>query len=114
MKFIYQTIATIIGSFIVQYFLPWWTMAIVACAFGYYFNNKGILAFLSGFIAIALLWFSFAFYLDSATSSILTTKINKLFPVNVFVLMVIVGGLVGGFAALTGAVMNTKKISRYY
>lgn len=113
MKFIYQTLVTAVICFIVQYFLPWWTMAIVAFIFGYYFNNKGPAAFLSGFLAVALLWFSFAFYIDTSTSSILTSKINKLFPVNAFVLMIMVGGLVGGFAALTGSVMNQKKISKY-
>ncbi len=113
MKFLLQIIATIIGSFIVQYFFPWWTMALVALVTSYYFGNSGIASFTAGFIGTGLLWLAMAFYLDTTTQSILTEKVNKLFPVNVFVLMVIVGGLVGGFAALTGTLMKGKKLARY-
>ena len=114
MKFLYQTLATILGCLVVQYFLPWWTMAIVAFGFGYFFQNKGLVSFLAGFTAVGLLWLIMAYRIDASTQSILTEKINRLFPVNVFVLMIAVGGLVGGFAALTGALMNPKKISKYY
>ncbi len=114
MKFLYQTIATILGCLIVQYFLPWWTMAIVALGFGYFFKNKAAISFLSGFIGVGVLWLIMAYTIDASTYSLLTEKINKLFPLNVFVLMVAVGGLVGGFAALTGALMNGKKVSKYY
>ncbi|HTH56353.1 MAG TPA: hypothetical protein VL728_09925 [Cyclobacteriaceae bacterium] len=114
MKFLYQTVATIIGCFAVQYFLPWWTMAIIAFAFGYLFQNKGVVSFTSGFIGVGLLWFLVAYQIDAASHSILTEKINRIFPLNVFILTVIVGGLVGGFAALTGSLMNEKRVSKYY
>jgi hypothetical protein len=114
MKFLYQTLATIVGCLVVQYFLPWWTLAIVALGFGYYFNNKGAVSFLAGFIGVGTLWLVMAHGIDSSTHSILTEKINKLFPLNAFLLMTIVGGLVGGFAALTGALLNGKKIVKYY
>jgi len=114
MKFLYQTIATILGCFAVQYFLPWWTMAIVAFAFGYFFQNKGALSFLAGFIGVGLLWFIVAYRIDASSQSLLTEKINRIFPLNVFILMVAVGGLVGGFAALTGSLMNPKRVSKYY
>ena len=114
MKFLYQLVATIFGCLLAQYFLPWWTMAIVAFGFGYYFNNSGAISFLAGFIGVGILWFIMAYTIDVSTQSLLTDKISKLFPINVFVLMVIVGGLVGGFAALSGALMNGKKVSKYY
>jgi hypothetical protein len=113
MKFFTQTLVTIICSFIVQYFLPWWTLAIVAFAVGYYFNNKGFISFAAGFIGVGVLWLTMAFYIDSSTQSILVSKVGKLFPVNIFVLMVIVGGLVGGFAGLTGTLLRGKKLARY-
>ncbi|MBI1767997.1 MAG: hypothetical protein HY015_11100 [Bacteroidetes bacterium] len=114
MKFLYQTLATILGCLLAQYFLPWWTMAIAAFGFGYFFRNKGTLSFLAGFVSVGALWLIMAYTIDKSTQSLLTDKINKLFPLNVFLLMVIVGGLVGGFAALTGALMNPKKVSKYY
>jgi hypothetical protein len=113
MKFLYQIIFTIIGCFIVQYFLPWWTMALIALIAGYVFHNGGLASFAAGFLGAGLLWLVMAFYLDTATQSILTEKVNKLFPLNVFILMTLIGGLVGGFAALTGTLMRGKKLAQY-
>ena len=113
MKFILQTLVTVAGCFVVQYFLPWWTMALAAMTAGYIFHNDGIISFSAGFIAAGLLWLTMAYYLDSTTQSILTEKVNKLFPLNVFILMTVIGGLVGGFAALTGSLMRGKKLARY-
>ncbi len=113
MKFIIQALATFIGCFVVQYFLPWWTLAIVSCTVGYYFHNNGFASFVAGFLGAGILWLAMAFYIDSSTQSILTAKVGKLFPVNIFVLMVLIGGLVGGFAALTGTLMRGKKMARY-
>ncbi len=114
MKFLYQTLATVLGCLAAQYFLPWWTIAIVAFGFGYLFNNKGTASFLAGFIGVGILWLIMAYTIDVSTQSLLTEKVNRLLPLNVFALMVIVGGLVGGFAALTGALMKSKKVSKYY
>ena len=113
MKLLIQTLVTIIGCFIVQYFLPWWTLALVAFAVGYYLNNTGFIAFAGGFIGVAILWLAMAYYIDSSTQSIISAKIGRLFPVNIFVLLPIVGGLVGGFAALTGTLVKGKKLARY-
>jgi hypothetical protein len=113
MKFLLQTLATIIGCFIVQYFLPWWTMALIALVAGYVFHNSGKVSFASGFLGAGLLWLAMAYYMDVTTQSILTDKVNKLFPLNVFIMMTIIGGLVGGFSALTGTLMRGKKLARY-
>jgi cell division protein FtsX len=88
-------------------------MALIAMVMGYAFHNSGIVSFAAGFLGAGLLWLGMAYYMDSATQSILTEKVNKLFPLNVFILMTFVGGLVGGFAALTGALMRGKKLARY-
>lgn len=108
MKFIIQVLITIVVCFILQSFLPWWTMAVGAFTVAYLVGNKGFPAFVAGFIAVAFLWLGMAFYIDALTHSILTEKINRLLPINAFVATLIVGGLVGGFASLTGALMKSK------
>jgi len=108
MKFIIQLLITIVVCFILQSFLPWWTMAVGAFTVAYLVGNKGFPAFIAGFIAVAILWLGMAFYIDALTNSILTEKINRLLPINAFVVTLIVGGLVGGFASLTGALMKSK------
>ena len=81
-------------------------MAIGAFLVGFVFSNSGFKSFLSGFIAIGVLWLGLALYVDNATHSILTEKISQLFPLNLFVLTTLIGGLVGGFASMTGALLK--------
>lgn len=114
MKFVLQLVVTLLLSLLVQTFLPWWTMTLVAFVAGYYFNLNGFLSFLAGFLGVGLLWLLRALYMDHATQAILSEKVNNLMPLNVLVMMVLVGGLVGGFAALTGTVLKGKKHARYY
>ncbi len=89
-----------------QKLFPWWTMAIGAFLVGFVFSNTVSKSFLAGFISISLLWLGLALYVDNATQSILTEKISQLFPINLFVLTSLVGGLVGGFASMTGALLK--------
>jgi hypothetical protein len=108
MKFGIQLLATVIVCFILQSFLPWWTMAVGAFTVAYLYGNKGFLSFAAGFIGVALLWVGMAFYIDALSNSILTEKIDRLLPINAFLATLIVGGLVGGFASLTGSLARSK------
>ena len=108
MKFLIQLLATSAVCFLLQYFLPWWTMALGAFAISYVVGNNGYLSFLAGFLGAGLLWLGMALFIDIATHSILTQKVNQLLPVNAFLMTVLIGGLVGGFAALTGSLLKAK------
>jgi cell division protein FtsX len=113
MKFLFQTLAIIIVCFILQTFLPWWSLSIGALAIGALFANKGWVSFFAGLLGVGLLWFGMAFYIDAATQSILTSKVAQLFPTKTVPLLMLVtslvGGLVGGFASLTGSLLTYKK-----
>lgn len=89
-----------------QKLFPWWTMAIGAFLVGFVFSNSGFKSFLAGFIAISLLWLGLSLYVDNVTQSILTEKISHLFPLNLFLLTSLVGGLVGGLASMTGSLLK--------
>lgn len=106
MRFIIQIIVTAIVCFMFQKLFPWYTMVIGAFLVGFVFSNTGFKSFAAGFIAIGLLWLGVALYIDAATQSILTEKISQLFPINLFVLTSLVGGLVGGFASMTGSLLK--------
>lgn len=111
MKFFIQLIATVVVCYLLQSFLPWWTMAVGAFTVAYLSGNKGFPSFAIGFLGVGLLWLGFAFYVDVLTNSILTEKIDRLLPVNSFILTLLIGGLVGGFASLTGALLRAKEKS---
>lgn len=109
MKFLIQILATIAVCFLLQTFLPWWTMAIGSLTVAYAISNKGGISFVAGFIAVGVLWLGMAVYIDQTTNSILTEKVNKLLPLNSFVLTTLIGGLVGGLAALSGSLLRIRK-----
>lgn len=103
-------IALIAGlSFVAQQFLPWWSVAVVAFAVGFIMRQKREAAFFTGLIALFFLWSIYSYILSSANQHILVEKLAELFaPIirgkefRIYVLTGAIGGLIGGFASLSG------------
>jgi hypothetical protein len=108
MKTVKQIALTVLAGWILQSFLPWWSVAVAAAAVGFFFEQKGVAAFAGGFAAGFLLWVGLAFYLDQGGGAILSARLNNLLPVPAIVLTGLVGGLVSGFAALTGKMLRWR------
>jgi len=109
MKFI-LTLLSIAGlSALAQLYFPWWAISIVCFLIGGIAGMKGFGSFLSGFLAIALLWGGYAFYLDMETTGILSARMAEIPSVEglngqmLILVTAVVGGLVGGMATLTGS-----------
>lgn len=106
MNFIKQVLLIGILSAAVQYVFPWWSLVFPTLIIGFLMARSGVEAFFSAFVGIGLLWLGIALYIDASTGSMLSQKIGMLFPgKSVWILRmitVLVGGLTGGFAALTG------------
>jgi asparagine N-glycosylation enzyme membrane subunit Stt3 len=118
MRFLIQLILITVLAFVFELFLPWWSIAIAAFLGSIVVNTRA--NFLAGFLGIALLWFFHALIISSSAAAPLADRVAKLFSLNSTLLMVVtalIGGLVGGFAAMAGGAlrMNHKKIdNRYY
>ena len=115
MKIAVQFIFIIVLGFILELFLPWWSVAIAAFAGGMIFNSKG--NFLAGFFAIALLWTLKALVIESNAAATLADRVAAIFMLSkplLFLVMAIIGGLVGGFAAMTGSALQGNKRKNYY
>jgi len=116
MKFVLQFIAIAIGAFVLELFLPWWSIAIVAFAFGYLLKSKQ--NFLAGFLALALLWGAYAFFIDARGAAPLAERVAGIFTINktlLFFITAFIGGIVAGFAALSGSLLKrSKRKSLYY
>jgi hypothetical protein len=114
MKFVIQTLAILIIAFISELFVPWWCIAVVAFIFGFLLKSQS--NFLAGFIAIALLWTIKSLTLELYAATPFTEKVAHIFALPtktlLFVITALIGGLVGGFSALTGSLLKKKK--RYY
>lgn len=117
MKLIAHIIAVLLISWLLQTFLPWWTMAIGAFATGLFFRQNGYRSFLAGLVGVGLLWFGMVYFIDSSTGSILSSKVAAIFPTKTVGLLMmitaVIGGLVGGFASMTGGIISYRKKSKY-
>ena len=110
MKFVIQLIAIIILAYIFELFLPWYYIAVAAFICGYVLKSKA--NFLAGFLAIALLWTFKAWLTDADSPTDLTIRVANIFTLPrkelLYVVTALIGGIVGGFAALTGSLLKKK------
>lgn len=116
MKFSIQLLVIGVVATVLQLFFPWWSIVFAALGGGYLLKSKQ--NFLAGFLSIALLWGGYAFILDSSGAAPLADRVAGILTINknlLFAVTALMGGLVGGFAALTGSLLKKdKRKSLYY
>lgn len=119
MKFLLQLIVIAILAFVFELVLPWWSIAIAAFVGGAAFNTRA--NFLAGFLGIGLLWLVYAIMMDVTSAAPLAERVSKVLPLNkplLFLFTAVIGGLVGGFAAMAGSALrgSSKRSNdtRYY
>jgi hypothetical protein len=115
MKFLAALILTVLLSFIAGLYLPWWGIAIAAFVVALIVYQNAGMAFLAAFAGLLLLWSGLAFWIDSGNESILSARIGELLGIgnNAFLLILItgaIGGLVAGFAAMSGSFLRSSKV----
>ena len=108
MKFITSLILTALLSFAACLYTPWWSIAIAAFLVAVLIPQRPGKAFLTGFVALLLLWGGLSFWISNNNDHLLAHKISLLIlkidsPYLLILATALIGGLVGGFAALTGA-----------
>lgn len=114
MKFFIATLLTALLSFFAGVYVEWWWFfAVVAFLVAVLVHQKGWKAFLSGFLALLLLWGGLAFWIEVKNQGVLSAKIAELFPLggSGFMLVLITGfiaALVAGFAALSGSSLRSS------
>jgi hypothetical protein len=113
MKFLVAVILTALLAFVGGLFLPWWSIGIAALLAAILVNQTAGRSFLSGFFGLFLLWGILAWWISSKNEGILATKIASVLPLggNALILILItgfIGGLVAGFAALSGSYLRAS------
>jgi hypothetical protein len=111
MKFIISIILIALLSFAAGMYLGWWSLALTAFAVSALIPLKPWQAWVSGFLGLFLLWGVLAWWIDVRNLHILSQKMAQVLPaggsVTVLILLTaLVGGLVAGFAALTGSYLR--------
>ena len=114
MRFVGSVISIAILSALATWFLPWWMLAVVSFIIAFVVYLAPGKAFWSGFVGIALLWLICILIKDIANEHVLSIKMAKLFSLPdywLFILVnIIVGGLVGGLASWSGAVLRNEYV----
>lgn len=122
MKFLAKTVLIGIGSYISGLYLPFWSLALVAFIISLVIRTNGFSSFLSGFLAIFIVWATLAFNIDQQTQSLLTDKVAQVFmgisSIALIIVTGVIGGLVGGLGAASGALLisltGKRKTQKYY
>ncbi len=116
MKFIITILVSALLAYAVGIYgnLPWWSFVITNLLVAAAIPQKPFLSFLSGALAVGLLWMTLAIILDQGNDHILSTKVAQILPLKgSYVLLIsitsIVGALLGGLAALTGSFVRASK-----
>ncbi|TCZ73857.1 hypothetical protein [Flaviaesturariibacter aridisoli] len=117
MRFLVSVLLIALLSFIAGRYLPWYSLAFVAFGVGAFVPQRLLRAFLSGFLGIFLLWFLLALWLDTRNEQLLSQRVAELLHLgqsSVLLLLVtgLVGGIVGGLAALSGASLRATPVTK--
>ncbi|HQV61972.1 MAG: hypothetical protein IPQ25_12785 [Chitinophagaceae bacterium] len=115
MKFITAIILTALLAFIsgLLSFSPWWGFAVTSVLVALLVHQKAGKAFLAGFLGLFLLWGGLAWWIDMKNNGVLSQKIASVLPLggNSILLIVVTGvagGLVAGFAAMSGSYLRSS------
>jgi hypothetical protein len=115
MKLIPQVVAIMLVGFLAQLFLPWYSIAFVAFVFGYVLYSES--NFLGGFVGVLLLWAIKIFFTLNNAATDLADRMALIFPFKekwiMIMVTLLIGGLVGGMAALTGGYFKPKSKKSY-
>lgn len=107
LKFFLKIIFTGAVAFLLQLYLPWWSIAFAGFLISFILSSSVVSSFFAGFLGISIYWGALAFFIDNANNHILSTRVAEIFslPNSAILILItaIVGGLIGGFGALTGS-----------
>jgi hypothetical protein len=114
MKFLISLIVTALLSFAICLYCPWWSIAIVAFAVAALIPQKPFVSFLSGFLALFILWFFLTLYISNNNEHILAHKVAQIIlksdsPFGLILVTALIGSLVAGLAALAGSFARKTK-----
>ena len=106
MRFFIFLLAMVILGWLAQSTIQWPAIALVGILAGAWTGYSGGRNFALGFLAGALVWGSYAIWLDVANEGLLSGRIGELFAgigsAGVLAVTVLLGGLLGGMGSLTG------------
>ncbi len=117
MKFIISLLLMALLSFTACLYFEWWSIAIACFVVAALIRQRPLIAFLTGFLALFLLWGGLSFWISNNNGHLLAHKVSLLLfktdnPYLLIIATGFIGALVGSFAALTGSLLRPKPVNR--
>jgi hypothetical protein len=114
MKFIVVVLLTALLGYAAPLYFTWWSFAITSFIISLLIHQKPWAAFAATFIGLFLLWTIMALIIDSRNDHLLAQKIATILPLHgssglLILITALVGGLVSGFAGLTGNLARKRR-----
>ena len=114
MKFIVSLILTAVLSFAACLYFPWWSIAPAAFIVAAVIPQRPGTSFLTGFLALFLLWGGLGFWISKNNNHLLAHKISIIVlkmdnPYLLLLVAAFIGALVAAFAALTGSFLRKRQ-----
>jgi len=114
MKFIVSLLLTALLSFVAGLYINWWSIAIAAFIVALCIRQKPGPAFISGFLALFLLWGGLAWCIDANNNSVLSHRMSQMLelgdsPFLLILVTALIGALVAGLASLAGSYARGRK-----
>ena len=114
MKFIIVLLLIALLGFAAPLYFSWWSFVVTSFIIALFIQQKAFIAFLAGFAGMFLLWLFLTLIIDNANQHILSQKIAQLLPLNgssllLILITALIGGLISGFAALTGSLARKRR-----
>lgn len=108
MKFLISLILTSILTFAFGLYLPWWSLTIAAFLVALAAGRSTGLSILAGFLGVFLLWAITTWIISSGNDHILAHRMSRVIlkndhPILLIVITGLIGGILGGISAWTGA-----------
>ncbi len=99
---------TFVLTSLFTYVGPWWLIIIAPLLLGFFFKITQFHAFLMGAFSIIIYWGFLFIILSSKVGSSILERVAYLLPINgskvgLVIITLLIGGLLGGLAALNGA-----------
>jgi hypothetical protein len=118
MKFIVVVLLTALLGYTAPLYFTWWSFAVTSFIIALFVHQKAWVAFAATFLGLFLLWAIMALMIDIANDHLLSQKIATILPLHgssalLIFITALVGGLVSGFAGLTGSLARKQQTRAY-
>lgn len=113
MKLFLRLILIAVLTYFFSLIFPWWIIVILGLGVGLLIPGGSLSTFISGFVGVGIIWMGHAWNLDAINESKFTLTMLEVLgmfddPIVLIAFTGFIGGLVGGFATMTGSLFRAQ------